>query len=120
MKLVRLPSGPLACVYPEDEADDPRAGGMASGTFKAFSGSVEAEGWSEAEALDALDETVRRLSIPPSPEVVAYDEARIAANEAVLPDRSSELTARYTIYNDPDTVRSPRCSSVPSSPSTAR
>ena len=122
MKVIRLPSGPLACVYAADDAEDPRGSGSSSGTFTAFSGSVEAEGSSEEEALDALDQTVRRLSIPPSPELVAQDLARVAANDAACPDRSSELTARYLVKTSPDTVRSAHSSSFPASavPSTGR
>ena len=46
----RLQSGPLACVY-QDE-DGPATEREGSGVYRAFSGSVEAAGTSESEALD--------------------------------------------------------------------
>jgi hypothetical protein len=68
MKVVRLPSGPLACVYSLDESEreGPRD---ASGTFRAHSGSLHADGITEDEALAVLDEHVRRVSVPPPEDV---------------------------------------------------
>ncbi|HEV8245789.1 MAG TPA: hypothetical protein VGP93_08470 [Polyangiaceae bacterium] len=67
MKVVRLPSGPLACVYSllEDERaaeESPQS----SGVFRAHSGSLHADGYTEDEALAVLDEHIRRVSIPPA------------------------------------------------------
>ena len=70
MKLIRLPCGPLACVFPvpvEPQAESEH--GSASGVFRAFSGSVEADGASEDQAIEALDQEVRRVSGPPAAEV---------------------------------------------------
>lgn len=82
MKLIRLPSGPLACVFPLQsgaaEGDMERA--KDSGVYRAFSGSVEADGESEDEAIEALDAEVRRLSVPPPAEITAFEQAR-AAND---------------------------------------
>ena len=81
MKLIRLPSGPLACVFPiQDEADGNMERAKDSGVYRAFSGSVEADGDSEDQALEALDAEVRRLSVPPPAEITAFEQAR-AAND---------------------------------------
>jgi hypothetical protein len=64
MKVVRLPSGPLACVYCLD-ASEPECPPDRSGTFRAHSGSLHADGGTEDEALAVLDEQIRRVSIPP-------------------------------------------------------
>ncbi len=84
MKLIRLPSGPLACVFPvRDEADGNMERSKDSGVYRAFSGSLEADGESEDQALQALDEEVRRLSVPPPAEITAFEQAR-AANDTRL------------------------------------
>jgi hypothetical protein len=81
MKLIRLPSGPLACVFPlHDEVDGDMERPKDSGVYRAFSGSVEADGESEDQALEALDAEVRRLSVPPPAEITAFEQAR-AAND---------------------------------------
>jgi hypothetical protein len=81
MKLIRLPSGPLACVFPiPEETDGDMERPKDSGVYRAFSGSVEADGESEEQALEALDEEVRRLSVPPPAEITEFEEAR-AAND---------------------------------------
>src|SRR5258706_29072 len=83
MKLIRLPSGPLACVFPiEAEAPADSQRGKSSGVFRAFSGSVEADGASEDQALQALDAEVRRLSVPPPAEITEFELSRAAANAA--------------------------------------
>ncbi len=109
MKLVRLPSGPLACVYPVETDLPPAEGrGMTSGTYRAFSGSVEADGGSEVQALEALDECVRRLSVPP-PGVTA-DCSHQAANDvsdSEAPATAPEGTGRYLRYSEPDTLPAP-------------
>lgn len=82
MKLIRLPSGPLACVFPVEPEHEPCSErGKDSGIYRAFSGSVEAEGESEDEAIEALDERVRRLSQPPPASLVEFELARKAAND---------------------------------------
>jgi hypothetical protein len=83
MKLIRLPSGPLACVFPipEDAASDSERG-KDSGVYRAFSGSVEANGESEAQAIQALDAEVRRLSVPPPAEITAFELSRSANDVA--------------------------------------
>jgi len=98
MKLIRLPSGPLACVYPlrvdtQHEAER----GKDSGVFRAFSGSVDADGASEREALQALDERVRRLSTPPPAEVAEFELSRIAANDVTAwkPPGLADASGRY-------------------------
>ena len=84
MKLIRLPSGPLACVFPvQDEVDGNMERAKDSGVYRAFSGSVEADGESEDQAIQALDEEVRRLSVPPPAEITAFEQAR-AANDTRL------------------------------------
>jgi hypothetical protein len=81
MKLIRLPSGPLACVFPiQNDMDSNMERAKDSGVYRAFSGSVEAAGESEAQALEALDEEVRRLSVPPPAEITEFEQAR-AAND---------------------------------------
>jgi hypothetical protein len=81
MKLIRLPSGPLACVFPvDDEAGGNTERAKDSGVYRAFSGSLEADGESEDQALQALDEEVRRLSVPPPAEITEFEQAR-AAND---------------------------------------
>lgn len=82
MKLIRLPSGPLACVFPvEVEAPAESERDKASGVFRAFSGSLEADGPSEEQAIEALDQEVRRLSVPPPADVCAFELSRAAAND---------------------------------------
>jgi len=84
MKLIRLPSGPLACVFPlQEEADGSMEPAKDSGVYRAFSGSLEADGESEDQALQALDEEVRRLSVPPPAEITEFEESR-AANDTRL------------------------------------
>ena len=82
MKVVRLPSGPLACVYSLDEGQGERESPSphSSGTFRAHSGSLHADGGSEDEAIAELDEQVRRVSVPPP--------------EPCTPPPSSEPTVR--------------------------
>lgn len=116
MKLVRLDSGPLACVY-QDEDAGPATEREGSGVYRAFSGSVEAAGASESEALDSLDRHLQRLSSwPPGPgleSVAAEHELSLAGNDtdhcpprfhSMLPPAQSD---------SPDTVRAPRASSLP-------
>ncbi len=114
MKLIRLPSGPLACVYPvkEDTVEDSRRG-VESGVYRAFSGSVEADGESETQAIEALDREVRRLSVPPPADVTAFELSRSAAND-VAPWAGPGLvdtSARFARYSEPDTMPAPTSSS---------
>ena len=114
MKLIRLPSGPLACVFPVDE--EARRGseqrGQISGVYRAFSGSVEADGLSEDQAIQALDEEVRRLSTPPPADIEELALSRIAANDVV---RESSCDAngsgRYPRFSEHPTIPAPASSS---------
>ena len=115
MKLIRLQSGPLACVYQEEQ--DTESLSRESGVYHAFSGSVEGEGASESEALAALDRNLGRLSEPPSPmrhdNEPALDTLRCGErcdsepSEYRLESRQSASDSRA-----PDTVPSPRLSSL--------
>jgi hypothetical protein len=108
MKLIRLPSGPLACVFPiPEEAARESERGKESGVYRAFSGSVEADGESEAHAIQALDAEVRRLSVPPPAEIAAFELSRSAndvsgwdgpgpASTAWRQRRSSEIETQPT------------------------
>src|SRR5688572_21053489 len=115
MKLIRLPSGPLACVFPVEQGVEPHSQGKGSGVYRAFSGSVEADGESEDKAIAALDAQLRRLSQPPPPELTEFDLARQAANDVapwykpVLADTSG----RYRRYSEFDTQPAPASSSRP-------
>lgn len=116
MKLIRLPSGPLACVFPvpvEPQAESER--GSASGVFRAFSGSVEADGASEDQAIEALDQEVRRLSVPPSAEVAAFELSRTVANDDDDITRRmpglADTTGRFVRYSEVDTLPAPASSS---------
>lgn len=122
---MRLQSGPLACVYQDEDVDQEHEG---SGVYRAFSGSAEAEGASESEALDSLD---RRLSssappIEPEPEESATAEAgpellgRGASQDtdhcpprfqSLLPPANAGV--RDTLRAAPDTVPSPSPSLLP-------
>jgi hypothetical protein len=114
MKLIRLPSGPLACVFPlpaEPQAESER--GSSSGVYRAFSGSVEADGESEDQAIEALDEEVRRLSVPPSAEVAAFEVSRKAANDVSRWEGPgiADTTGRFPRYSEHDTLPAPASSS---------
>lgn len=114
MKLIRLPSGPLACVYPV-EVDTQRGSqrGKASGVYRAFSGSVEADGVSEDQAIQALDAEVRRLSVPPPPAVEEFELTRDAANDVSRWQcrGNAEATGRYPRYSEHPTIPAPASSS---------
>ena len=104
MKLIRLPSGPLACVFPVDQECEPSSQrGKDSGVYRAFSGSVEADGESEHEALD---EQVRRLSEPPPAELTELELARMAANDVSRPGLA-DTSGRYRRYSEFDTQPAP-------------
>jgi hypothetical protein len=112
MKLIRLPSGPLACVFPvQEETDEER--GKSSGVFRAFSGSVEADGASEALAIEALDQEVRRLSVPPPASVTAFELSREAANDTTRWDGPgiADTSGRFSRYSEFDTLPAPASSS---------
>jgi hypothetical protein len=113
MKLIRLPSGPLACVFPvEQESDQDSEHGKISGVYRAFSGSVEADGQSEDQAIQALDEEVRRLSVPPPAEVEAMALSRVAANDVVHDrPRDADGSGRYPRYSEHPTIPAPVSSS---------
>lgn len=114
MKLIRLPSGPLACVFAVDaEPIQDTEPSKDSGVYRAFSGSVEADGQSESDALRALDEEVRRLSQPPAADIEEFELTRSAAANDV---RSSEgpglatTTGRYARFEH-ETLPAPASSS---------
>lgn len=114
MKLIRLPSGPLACVFPVQEGDVD--GNMErpkdSGVYRAFSGSLEADGESEDEALQALDQEVRRLSVPPPAEITAFEQER-AVNDTRLWEGpgTARVPWRQRRLSEFDTLPAPASSS---------
>jgi len=113
MKLIRLPSGPLACVFPL-EVDTQRGSsprGKISGVYRAFSGSVEADGPSEDQAIQALDAEVRRLSVPPPAEIEEFELQRSAANDVTPYDGRAEATGRFPRYSEHPTIPAPASSS---------
>src|SRR3954463_11513880 len=116
MKLIRLPSGPLACVFPlevESERGTQR-GKKISGIYRAFSGSVEADGESEDQAIQALDEEVRRLSVPPPAEIEELALSRVAANDVAGWAGSSptaEVSGPHPRYSEHPTIPAPASSS---------
>ena len=110
MKLIRLPSGTLACVYAVDvETQRGSQRGKISGVYRAFSGSLEADGTSEDQAIQALDAEVRRLSAPPPPELEDFALARCAAND-VTPGLA-DTSGRYRRYSEHPTSPAPASSS---------
>ena len=114
MKLIRLPSGPLACVFPvEAEAPAESERGKSSGVYRAFSGSVEADGASEDQAIQALDEEVRRLSVPPPAEITEFEMLRAAANDVTRTEGPgiAGTSGRYPRYSEVDTLPAPTSSS---------
>ena len=114
MKLIRLQSGPLACVYQDDDTA-PVTERDGSGVYRAFSGSVEAAGSSEREALDTLDRTLLHLSLaPPAPEQegAGAEPVEGAVNDTDhCPPRFQSMLPPANC--GPDTVRSPSRSSRP-------
>jgi hypothetical protein len=113
MKLIRLPSGPLACVFPvEVETQRGSQRGLISGVYRAFSGSVEADGTSEDQAIQALDAEVRRLSVPPPADIEEFELLRDAANDvAPWQGSTAEATGRYPRYSEQPTIPAPASSS---------
>ena len=114
MKLIRLPSGPLACVFPVDlDAQQASERGAISGVFRAFSGSVEADGASEAQAIEALDAEVRRLSVPPPGDIEDLKLRQGAAPDVPVWDGASrpEVAGRYPRYSEHPTIPAPASSS---------
>ena len=113
MKLIRLPSGPLACVFPvEEEAQQDSERGKTSGVYRAFSGSVEADGPSEDHAIQALDAEVRRLSVPPPADIEELALSRVAANDVMRErPRDADGSGRYPRYSEHPTIPAPASSS---------
>jgi hypothetical protein len=111
MKLIRLPSGTLACVYAVEVQTQRGSRGKVSGVYRAFSGSVEADGLSEDQAIEALDAEVRRLSAPPPPELEEFALARGAAND-VSPGLA-HTTGSFRRYSEHPTIPAPASSSRP-------
>ena len=118
VKLIRLQSGPLACVYQDEDAAPPteRHG---SGIYRAFSGSLEAAGASEVEALASLDRSLKRLSSPPGEADEAEPEASYDALLQSIGNDTDHCPPRFQSMlppadgDAPDTVRAPRPSSLP-------
>jgi len=79
-----------------------------SGIYRAFSGSVEAAGASESEALDSLDRNLQRLSAPPGglgqEEEPEQLQGTINDTERCPPSFQSLLPPASCA---PDTVRAP-------------
>ena len=114
MKLVRLPSGPLACVFPvEVETQRGSQRGKVSGVYRAYSGSVEADGQSEEQAIQALDREVQRLSVPPPAEIAEFELSREAANDVTAHTGPglANATGRYPRWSEVDTMPAPASSS---------
>ena len=115
MKLIRLQSGSLACVYQDEDADQtPQRDG--SGVYRAFSGSVEAAGASESEALASLDRSLLSLSSPPgAPDLAESDseDVLLAASHDTdhCPSRFRSILPPASC-NAQDTVRAPRADTV--------
>jgi hypothetical protein len=100
----------------QDEDAAPAIERRGSGVYRAFSGSIEAEGTSESEALDSLDRNLR-LSAPPgdldqdggNPEQFLQPASNDTDHcpprfHSMLPPANGE---------PPDTVRAPCPSSLP-------
>ncbi|HKY34427.1 MAG TPA: hypothetical protein VJN18_00695 [Polyangiaceae bacterium] len=87
--------------------------GKTSGVFRAFSGSVEADGESEAQAIEALDERVRRLSSPPPAEITEFELSRQAANDVGVSQGPgiADTTGHYPRHSELDTTPAPASSS---------
>ena len=114
MKLIRLPSGPLACVFPVDgETQRGSQRGKTSGVYRAFSGSVQADGSSEDQAIEAHDAEVRRLSVPPPAEIEEFELSRDAANDVSNWEGPSvaDATGRYPRFSEHPTIPAPASSS---------
>jgi hypothetical protein len=112
MKLIRLPSGPLACVFPVDrEVEQDSQRGKDSGTYRAFSGSVQADGPSEDQAIEALDAEVRRLSVPPPADVEEFAASRNAANDVADGPGIADATGRFPRFSEHPTIPAPVSSS---------
>lgn len=97
------------------EADGERASdrGKASGVFRAFSGSVEADGCSEDQAIEALDRKVRRLSAPPPAHVTEFELTREVANDVSRWEGPglADTSGRFARYSEIDTQPAPASSS---------
>lgn len=102
-------------MFPVDDADIERESerGKASGVFRAFSGSVEADGISEDQAIEALDREVRRLSAPPPAHVTEFELSREVANDVTRWDGPgvADATGRFARYSEVDTLPAPASSS---------
>ena len=112
MKLIRLPSGPLACVFPVDgDVEQESQRGKDSGTYRAFSGSVQADGSSEDQAIEALDAEVRRLSVPPPAAVEDLASSRAAANDVAKGPSLADASGRFPRFSEHPTIPAPVSSS---------
>jgi hypothetical protein len=91
------------------EESEPLSQGKDSGVYRAFSGSVEADGDSEHGALEALDEQVRRLSLPPPAELELTDHA--ANDVASWGPGLAHTNGRRQRYSEPETMPAPASAS---------
>jgi hypothetical protein len=93
----------------EEAPESTYSGGKASGVYRAFSGSVEADGQSEEQAIEALDAEVRRLSVPPPADVTAFELSRSVANDVGTVNRPgiADTTGSYRRLSDFDTLPAP-------------
>jgi hypothetical protein len=84
---------------------------VTSGVYRAYSGSVEADGSTEHQAIEALDERVRRLSQPPPAEIAEFELSRQAANDVGIgrgPGVASvDESGRYARVSDLETMPPP-------------
>jgi hypothetical protein len=74
---------------------------------------VEADGVSEDEAIEALDQQVRRLSSPPPAEIAEFELSREAANDvnAWTGPGIADTSGRFARYSEIDTMPAPTSSS---------
>ena len=87
-----------------------------SGIYRAFSGSVEAAGATESEAIETLDRNLRRSSTPPGDAWLeatdSEQELQAASDTDHCPQRFQSMLPPAT-SNVPDTVRAPCLSALP-------
>jgi hypothetical protein len=87
--------------------------GKDSGVYRAFSGSVEADGPSEDQAIQALDARVRRLSVPPPADIEQFELSREAANDVTrwAGPGVADASGHYRRFSEHPTIPAPVSSS---------